>query len=245
MLDDDTAALVLSKTALGVTEQEPGGSFTVALASAPTAPVTVTVASPAESGLTIAGTALTFHSGNWADGQTVTVAAADDADADDKVVTLTLTAAGAPEYAALDASEVRVMVADNDAAGIGLSATELELDEGGEVSAAFASRFRRRTQRMTSTRCAFQPGSIPRPGVRPMAAASLAVGASDDALLDVGVRRELAGLIDRLGRPERPGTGHDRDGERLEVAEGTPRRFRESKRADPVSRVDAHLASSA
>ena len=55
VLDDDTAALVLSKTELGVTEQGPGGSFTVALASAPTAPVTVTVASPAESGLTIAG----------------------------------------------------------------------------------------------------------------------------------------------------------------------------------------------
>ena len=134
VLDDDTAALVLSKTALGVTEQEPGGSFTVALASAPTAPVTVTVASPAESGLTIDGTALTFHSGNWADGQTVTVAAADDADADGKVVTLTLTAAGAAEYAALDASEVRVTVADNDAAGIGLSATALDVDEGGDAT---------------------------------------------------------------------------------------------------------------
>ena len=133
VVDDDTAALVLSETELGVTEQETGGSFTVALASAPTAPVTVTVASPAESGLTIAGTPLTFHSGNWADGQTVTVAADDDADADGKEVTLTLTAAGAAEYAALEAYTVAVTVADNDAAGIGLSATELELDEGGEA----------------------------------------------------------------------------------------------------------------
>ena len=31
---------------------------------------------------------------------------------------------------------------------------------------------------MTSTRWAFQPGSSPKPGVRPMAAASLAEGAS-------------------------------------------------------------------
>ena len=46
------------------------------------------------------------------------------------------------------------------------------------ISASFASRFMRSTQRMTSTRWAFQPGSMPRPGVRPMAAASLAVGAS-------------------------------------------------------------------
>ena len=36
----------------------------------------------------------------------------------------------------------------------------------------------RSTQRMTFTRWAFQPGSMRRPGVRPMAAASLAVGAS-------------------------------------------------------------------
>ena len=46
------------------------------------------------------------------------------------------------------------------------------------ISAAFASRFMRSTQRMTSTRRAFQSGSMPRPGVRPMAAASRAMGAS-------------------------------------------------------------------
>ena len=46
------------------------------------------------------------------------------------------------------------------------------------ISAWLASRFMRSTQRMTSTRWAFQPGSSPKPGVRPMAAASLAVGAS-------------------------------------------------------------------
>ena len=46
------------------------------------------------------------------------------------------------------------------------------------ISARLASRFRRSTQRMTSTRWAFQPGSMPRPGVRPMAAASLAVATS-------------------------------------------------------------------
>jgi len=46
------------------------------------------------------------------------------------------------------------------------------------ISAAFDSRFMRSTQRMTSTRWAFQPGSMPSPGVRPMAAALRAVGAS-------------------------------------------------------------------
>ena len=43
---------------------------------------------------------------------------------------------------------------------------------------AVVSRFMRSTQRMMCTRYAFQPGSIPTPGVRPMAAASLAVRAS-------------------------------------------------------------------
>ena len=46
------------------------------------------------------------------------------------------------------------------------------------IATRFASRFIRSIQRMTSTRWAFQPGSMPRPGVGPMAAAALGVGAS-------------------------------------------------------------------
>ena len=46
------------------------------------------------------------------------------------------------------------------------------------ISARLVSRFMRSTQRMMCRRYAFQPGSIPSPGVRPMAAASLAVRAS-------------------------------------------------------------------
>ena len=61
-----------------------------------------------------------------------------------------------------------------------------------------------------------------------------------DALLDAGVRRELAGLVGGLGRPEAPRAGQDRDGERLEVAEGAPLRPGVAKTAGLVSRVDAH-----
>ena len=132
--DDDTPALVLSKTALAVTEQEPAVSFTVKLASEPTAPVTVTVDGHAGSDLDVTGTALAFDSGNWDEAQTVTVAALEDSDANDERVTLELTAAGAAEYAALAASQVAVTVTDNDVPGIRLSATALEVAEGGTTS---------------------------------------------------------------------------------------------------------------
>ena len=132
--DDDTPALVLSKTALAVTEQEPAVSFTVKLASEPTAPVTVTVDGHAGNDLDVTGTALAFHSGNWDEAQTVTVAALEDSDANDERVTLELTAAGAAEYAALAASQVAVTVTDNDVPGIRLSATALEVAEGGTTS---------------------------------------------------------------------------------------------------------------
>ena len=132
--DDDTPALVLSKTALAVTEQEPAVSFTVKLASEPTAPVTVTVDGHAGNDLDVTGTALVFHSRNWDEAQTVTVAALEDSDANDERVTLELTAAGAAEYAALAASQVAVTVADNDVPGIRLSATALEVAEDGTTS---------------------------------------------------------------------------------------------------------------
>ena len=105
------------------------------------------------------------------------------------------------------------------------------------ISGWLASRFMRSTQRMTSTRWAFQAGSMPSPGVRPMAAASLAVGAS---ALDVGAGPELRSLVERFGCPEGPGAGGDRHGQGLEVAERSPLRAAEAKAANLVSCVDAH-----
>ena len=136
--DDETAALVLSKSALPVVEQEPAVSFTVKLASAPSAPVTVTVPVPADSDLTVTGTMLTFDASNWDVAQTVTVAARHDADAAPDPETLTLTPAGAAEYAALAASAVTVTVADDDVPGIRPSVTALDVAEG--ASAGFEVR---------------------------------------------------------------------------------------------------------
>ena len=65
-------------------------------------------------------------------------------------------------------------------------------------------------------------------------------GRLGDTLLDVGARRELAGLVSGFSRPEAAGTGQDRDGERLEVAEGAPCGFRETKRASLLLNIGAH-----
>ena len=130
--DRDTPALVLSTEELALQENSPAVSFTVKLASAPTAPVTVTVTGQAGTDLTVTGTALAFDANDWNAERTVTVAAGDDLDAAEDIVTLTLTPAGADEYAALDASTVAVTVADDDVPAIRLAPTsELEVPEDG------------------------------------------------------------------------------------------------------------------
>ena len=145
--DDETAALVLSKSALPVVEQEPAVSFTVKLASAPSAPVTVAVTGHSDSDLTVTGTVLTFDASNWDVAQAVTVAARHDADAAPDPETLTLTPAGAAEYAALAASAVTVTVADDDVPGIRPSVTALDVAEG--ASAGFEVRLNTKPRSFT------------------------------------------------------------------------------------------------
>ena len=89
--DDDEAGVVVSPAALTLAE---GGTktYTVALASEPTASVTVTVSSDNED--VTAGGPLTFIASDWSTAQTVTVTAAQDANATDDTATLTNTAEG-------------------------------------------------------------------------------------------------------------------------------------------------------
>ena len=82
----------------------------------PTASVTVTVSGHAGSDVSLDKTSLTFTTSNWNSAQTVTVKAAEDADAADDTVTLTHTAAGA-EYDDLTAN-LDVTVDDDDTAAI-------------------------------------------------------------------------------------------------------------------------------
>ena len=112
--DDDEAGLVLSKASLGPSE---GGSesYTVALATRPSAQVTVTITGHADTDLTPDPTSLTFTTTNWATGQSVTVTAGHDDDTVNDQATLTHTAAGGG-YASV-AADLPVTVDDDDEAG--------------------------------------------------------------------------------------------------------------------------------
>ena len=93
------------------------GTYTVALATEPSADVTVTVSGQAGTDVSLSGltnNGLTFTTGNWDTSQTVTVAAAHDLDAVDDEVTLTHTIASADaDYEGLSLG-VPVTVDDDD-----------------------------------------------------------------------------------------------------------------------------------
>ena len=116
--DDDVRGVTVSPASLEVAE---GGSatYTVALASQPTGPVTVRVSGHAGTDLTPDPSSLNFTASNWNTPKDVTVTAAQDDDTDDHTVTLTHTASGA-DYGAVTA-DLAVTVADDDTPTYALS----------------------------------------------------------------------------------------------------------------------------
>lgn len=135
-IDDDAPGITVSPTA-GLATSEPGGSatFTVVLASAPTADVTIPLSSSDPGEGTVAPTSLTFTAANWNTAQTVTATGVDDAIEDGDVAwTVVLGAAGSadPGYAGIDPPDVAVTNADDDATGIVMTpVTGLETTEAG------------------------------------------------------------------------------------------------------------------
>ena len=96
VFDDDSPQVVLSTSTLGVAE---GGSntYTVRLATRPTATVTVAITGHSGTDLTLDKTSLTFNPSGpdlWSAPQTVTVSAGEDADARNDIGTLLHTASG-------------------------------------------------------------------------------------------------------------------------------------------------------
>ena len=129
--DNDTVGLVLSPTSLGVAEGD-DESYTVKLATEPTDMVTVAISGQSGTDLTLDKTSLTFTTSTWNNAQTVTVTAGEDDDTTDDTATLTHTASGG-DYGAVE-EDLAVTVTDNDAAGLVLSATALDVDEGDDAS---------------------------------------------------------------------------------------------------------------
>ena len=116
--DDDETGVVVSPAALTLAEGATG-TYTVALASEPTASVTVTVSSDNED--VTAGGPLTFTASDWSTAQTVTVAAAQDANATDDTATLTNTAEGGGYDG--ESAGVTVTVTDDDTAPTAITLT--------------------------------------------------------------------------------------------------------------------------
>lgn len=109
VLDDDLPALVPSVTVLAVGEGN-SGQFTVSLTGPPVLDVTVSVTrTSGDADVTVTGgSSLVFNSTNFATPQTVTIAAAEDADLTDDSAVISIQAAGMVTQA------VTVTVNDND-----------------------------------------------------------------------------------------------------------------------------------
>src|SRR5206468_1739535 len=92
--NNDTAGISVSPTA-GLTTSEAGGTatFDVALASQPTASVTIGLSSSNTAEGTVSAASLTFTAANWNVAQTVTVTGVDDALDDGNVAYTVVTAA--------------------------------------------------------------------------------------------------------------------------------------------------------
>ena len=131
VIDDDAVrpSLRFSPPSLAVAE---GGNntYTVKLATEPSATVTVGIAGHSGTDLSLDKESLTFTAANWSEAQTVTVTAAEDDDAGDDEVTLTHAASGG-DYGSV-ADSVAVTVIDDDAAvrGLLVSPPSLAVAEG-------------------------------------------------------------------------------------------------------------------
>ena len=97
--DDDTRGIAVNPAALGVAEGA-SASYTVALTSRPTGPVTVTVGGTDGTDLSVTENTLTFSRTNWNTAQPVEVTAGQDDDAVEDTATLTHGASGG-DYASV------------------------------------------------------------------------------------------------------------------------------------------------
>ena len=127
-VDNDTKALVVSRSSLPVAEGG-SGAYTVKLATQPTGPVSVTISGMAR-GVGVDDSSLTFSTSNWNSAQTVTVSASEDDNAAPETVTLTNTPSGG-DYGSVAAKTVEVTTVDNDTKALVVSRSSLPVAEGG------------------------------------------------------------------------------------------------------------------
>ncbi|MDE2719308.1 SwmB domain-containing protein [Candidatus Palauibacter polyketidifaciens] len=110
--DDDTRGVRVSETVLSIGEGD-SGTYTVVLASRPTAAVTILVSVSGDPDVTASPPSLVFGTGNWSEPQEVTVSAAQDDDEDGDEATVSHAVSGG-DYGPVTAQSVSVRVTDDD-----------------------------------------------------------------------------------------------------------------------------------
>lgn len=135
-LDDDSPGLLF--TSAGAQEATEGGTDAMAsirLATAPSAEVTVNVASADAAQATATPAALTFTTGNWDTPQMVAISAVDDAAVDgDMSVEITATATSADAAYEGVRSMLAYNIIDDDMGGITVTATDPMMSEAGDTA---------------------------------------------------------------------------------------------------------------
>ncbi len=129
---DDDAGVSVSETTLTVAEGN-SSTYTVVLDAQPASDVVIGVTASGSPDVTVDRATLTFSPSNWDTAQTVTVRAAQDADAVNDAASIThavVAASSADEYDAVSVAGVAVTVADDDTAGVSVSETTLTVAEG-------------------------------------------------------------------------------------------------------------------
>ena len=135
--DDDGAGVLVSESSLTIAEGS-SGTYTIVLDSQPTADVTVTINDPSNTDVTAEPASLTFSSTDWNTPKTVTVNAAQDADAEDETATVTHTVTSTDSiYSGASANSVAVSVTDDEVpVTVQFGATTYEVVEGETVTVA-------------------------------------------------------------------------------------------------------------
>ena len=128
--DEDVRGLELTPSTLTLTEGT-SGTYQVALSSQPTAAVAVTLTPGA--GVTLDLSSLSFQTNTWSVPQTVTVTATEDADAADRVATITHSVDGG-DYAGVSVDDMFVTIRDDETRGVVVSPEFVTVPEGGSAT---------------------------------------------------------------------------------------------------------------
>ena len=133
--DDDGAGVSVSESSLTIAEGN-SGTYTIVLDSQPIASVAVAINDPSNTDVTAEPASLTFSSTDWNAPKTVTVNAAQDADAEDETATVTHTVTSTDSiYSGASANSVAVSVTDDEVpVTVQFGATTYEVVEGETVT---------------------------------------------------------------------------------------------------------------